>query len=159
MVALIFDCKIVSMGKLISNWITHNNFQGLHHKIIIRNETSHTQFIKPELIIIRELKENGLTLEMPLNVCQLGHNLMLFFLNFETDHKIQLPVTGRFKEAKLEALAKVEHLEINHDKEHVVFVELNFTQIDLELWKNFIKDYATNQKLIDEMMLKQQGEK
>lgn len=143
------------MTKLISECLTLETFSRLTHNIFIRNETSHTQFTKSELISIRELKDNGIILEMPINICQTGHNLTLFFFNANSLPSIKLPETGPCKDAFTEALAKVDKVENNINKENMVFVDINFTQNDVKLWKNILQQYADNQEQIDHMMLGQ----
>jgi hypothetical protein len=144
------------MAKLISEFLSSDTFTSFRYKILIRNETSHTQVNKTEVIFIKELKDNGLILEMPLNSCQKGHSLTLFFLAPETQTlKIKLPDTGPFKEAILEAIAKVEQIEANENNKKRILVDMNFTQIDLKLWKKIIDQYAAKQRNIDDMMMKQ----
>jgi hypothetical protein len=146
------------MAKLISECISNETFKDFGYKIVIRNETSHTQITKPELISIEELKDNGLILEMPNNSCQKGHSLSIFFLNPESvTTKIKLPEAGAYRDAMMEAIAKVESIEMNDSKQNSVFVEINFTQIDLQHWKQIIKQHAAKQNKIDEMLMSQHG--
>ena len=142
------------MTKLISEYISKETFStGFGYKIVIRNESSHTQIIKPELISIKELKENGIILEMPSNSCQKSHNLSLFFLNPETmPAKIKIPDSGRYKEAVMEVITKVEHIELNESKKNSIYVEMNFTQIDVKRWKKIMEHYNSNQVKIDDML-------
>lgn len=144
------------MKKLISECLSNETFMTFGYKIVIRNETSHTQFTQPELISIKELKDNGLILEMPINSCQKSHTLSLFFLNPELPiTKIKLPKTGACREAEMEAMARVEQIEINEGKNSTVLVDMNFTQIDLKRWKKIIEQYAANQNKIDDMLMSQ----
>jgi hypothetical protein len=140
------------MTKLISECISKKSFTRFGHKILIRNETSHTQFIKCELISTKELKENGIIIEMPVNICQKGHNLTLFFLNLDTVIKNKLSDTGPYKDAIMTIMAKVENIEDNPHEERRVYIDLNFTQNDVQLWKKFIQQYADNQEEIDSMI-------
>ena len=146
------------MKKLISECISNETFSTFGYKIVIRNETSQTQITKPELISIKELKDNGLVLEMPINACQKGHTLSLFFLTPQyVTAKIKLPKTGSYLDAEMEAITKVEQVEVNQEKINTVFVDMNFTQVDLFLWKTIIEQYAINQNKIDDMLMKQFG--
>jgi len=140
------------MKKLISECLSQDSFTRLSHKILIRNETSHTQFVKPDLITIRELKENGIVLEMPINICQKGHGLTLFFLTSETIPKHKLPEKGPYRDSLMEALSKVEKVEVSSNHKDVVIVDLNFTQHDGKLWKSILEQYDLNQEKIDQMM-------
>ena len=106
---------------------------------------------KPELISIKELKENGLTLEVPLNTCQKGHNLTLFFLHLNLTSLSKLPDSGPYKDAQFEAMVKVEKVEKN--KENTVFIDVNFTQYNIELWKNVLSQYQKNQEEINKMIM------
>lgn len=144
------------MTKLISECISNENFTTFGYKIVIRNETSHTQLTKPELISIKEIKDNGIVLEVPLNSCQKSHSLTLFFLNQDANTtKLKLPGAGHYKEALIEAIGKVDHLEPNESKKNSVYIDLTFTQIDLKLWKKIIAKYSDNQTKIDDMLLGQ----
>jgi hypothetical protein len=145
------------MTKLISECISSDTFNsGFGYKIVVRNETSRTQIDKPELIAIKELKENGIILEMPSNSCQKSHNLSLFFLNPETlPAKIKIPDTGRYKEAVMEVITKVEHIEVNENKKNTIYVEMTFSQIDIKRWKKIMELYHANQEKIDGMLLNQ----
>jgi hypothetical protein len=140
------------MNKLISECLSQDSFSRLTHKILIRNETSHTLLSKPELVIIKELKENGVLLEMPINVCQKGHALTLFFLYSDVTPKTKLQDKGPYKEAFMEAVAKVLRVEKNLNNPERVIVDLNFTQNDAHQWKEILEKYAANQEKIDQML-------
>ncbi len=143
------------MSKLISEFITAGSFQRFGHKIFIRNETSHTQFIKSELITIKELKENGIIIEIPINICQKGHNLTVFFLKQDTIPKIKLPDSGHYREAIMQVMAKVENIEMHPTDKLLVNLDMNFTQNDVQLWKKIIQQYADKQEEIDKMLTDQ----
>lgn len=143
------------MKKLISEYISPKSFMRLSHKVLIQNDTSNTQFTSPELISIRELKENGIVLEMPINICQTGHSLTLFFMTSDTIAKKNSPQKGRCEECILEAIAKVENIEINFNDNHMVFADLYFTQNDNKIWEKILQEYADNQETIDHMIIDQ----
>lgn len=145
----------MTMAKLLSDYIFKKSFPPFGHKICVRNETSHTQFIKTELVLIKELREDGLVLELPINVCQRGHTLSLFFLNFDYRHKIILPDSGSFKEAIYEVMAKVEEVEINNCNKDSVFLVLHFTQYDQIGWKKILNLYSQNQDALNELLMTQ----
>lgn len=143
------------MSQRISDYIFKNSIAPFGHKLCLRNETSHTSFVKTELILIKELRDDGITLELPVNVCQKGHNLTLFFMSQEHENKIVLPISGHFKEALFEAMAKVEKLEDTTVKKGIVFVELHFTQYDIAEWRKIFKMYSQSQDEINELLTKQ----
>lgn len=143
------------MTQLLSDYIFKKSMTPIGHKLFIRNETSHMLFTKSEIILIRELKEDGLILELPINVCQKGHRLTVFFLNMETDKKITIPNSGSFKEAIFEVIAKVDKVESNSLSKEMVFVDLHFSQYDQEKWKKIIKLYSKNQDEINDLLKKQ----
>lgn len=146
------------MTKLISELISKEAFTAFGYKIVIRNETSHTQVTMPELISIKGLKENGIILEMPINSCQKGHSISLYFFHSTSGiSKIKLAKTGNYRDAEMEAIAKVGQLEVNEASSNTVFVDINFTQVDLYQWKKIIELYAVNQNKIDDMLVKQYG--
>lgn len=143
------------MTNLLSECILKKHFTRFGHKILIRNETSHTLLSKAGLVLIKELKENGLTLEVPINICQKGHNLTLFFLSLDSETTTILPDFGRLKEAEFEAMVKVEAIEKNESKENTVFIDVHFTQYDIETWKKILNDYMKNQEGINKMLKNQ----
>lgn len=149
------------MAKHLSDYIFKKNFEAFSHRLCVRNETSNTIFTKSEVIKIKELKEDGVTLEIQNNVCQKGHNLTLFFLNSDTQgtqEKIVLPNSGHYKEALFEAIGKVEKLETNNvleNKEKMVLIDLHFTQYDQVAWRKILNLYEQNQDQINKMLTEQ----
>jgi len=143
------------MTQLLSDYIFKESFTPIGHKICVRNETSHVLFTKTEMILIKELKDDGITLEIPINICQKGHTLTLFFLSMETGKKITLPNSGSFKEALFEAIVKVEKIESSSLNKEMVFVDLRFSQYDQIVWKKILKKYSKNQDEINELLSKQ----
>lgn len=122
------------------------------YKIYVRNETSHTQFSRPDLVHLRELKEQGMVLELPLNVCQKGHTLTLFFVDQKVELKTRVPDSGTLKESSFHAMVKVEKLEeINSS----ALIDLHFTQFDGVIWENILKKFSEHQKMITQTILKQ----
>lgn len=143
------------MSDLLSDLIFKNNLSAFSYKLWLRNETSHTVYTKSNCILIRELKEDGLVLEIKSKVCQKGHNLTLFFLNENFDETATLPLTGHLKDAAFEAIAKVTALEIcNLEKQHIC-VDLHFTQYKHNNWKNILKLYEKNQEQLNELLQSQ----
>lgn len=143
------------MGQLLSDYIFKQVFTPVGHKICLRNETSHMLFTKTETISIKELKEDGLTLELPKNICQKGHTLTIFFLSLEIGKKISLPNSGSFKEALFEVIAKVEKIELSSLNKENVFIDLRFSQYDQIKWKKILDLYSKNQDEVNELLMKQ----
>lgn len=143
------------MAQLLSDYIFKQSFTPFGHKICLRNETSHVLFTKTETVFIKELRDDGLTLEIPINTCQKGHNLTLFFLSMETGKKITLPHSGNFKEALFEVIAKVEKIESNSLNKEMVFVDLRFSQYDQIGWKKILNLYSKQQDQINDLLMKQ----
>lgn len=143
------------MVQLLSDYIFKKSFTPVGHKLCIRNETSRVLFTKTEFVSIKELKEDGITLEIPVNICQKGHTLTLFFLSMEFNKKITLPNSGSFKDAVFEAIAKVEKIESNTLSNEMVFVDLRFSQFDQVSWKKLLKLYSAKQDEINEILTKQ----
>ena len=96
-----------------------------------------------------------MTLEVPINICQKGHNLTLFFLSSDTEITSMLPDFGHFKEAKFEAIAKVEKIEKNVSNENAVFIDVYFTQYDIGEWQKILNEYEKNQEEINKMIMHQ----
>lgn len=143
------------MGQLLSDYIFKQVLTPVGHKICLRNETSHMLFTKTEQVLLKELKDDGLTLELPKNICQKGHTLTLFFLSMETGKKITLPNSGSLKEALFEAIAKVEKIESNSLNKETVFVDLHFSQYDQIKWKKILELYSRNQDEVNDLLMKQ----
>lgn len=143
------------MADLLSQYIFKKDFTTAGYKIYIRNETSHTIFSKAELIHLRELKEDGLVIELPVNVCQKGHSLTLFFLHSDAELISKIPDSGHFKEALFEFIVKVEKLEPNKLNKASVFAVLHFTQHNVEQWKKILSSYSDNQDEINDFLSKQ----
>jgi hypothetical protein len=108
---------------------------------------------------MRELKVDGLTLEIPLNICQKGHVLTLFFLGLETNKKLNIPVSGHFKDAILEAMAKVEKIETNNKNKTTVFIDLHFVDYEQEEWTKIYNLYSKHQDEINGLVMKQNNER
>lgn len=144
------------MSALLSNHISTKTFNRFGHKVLIRNETSQTQFTKFNLVQIKELISNGLVLEMPANVCQRGHNLTLFFLSPQTiELKTKLLPHGPYKDSIFEVVAKVEKVEdISHD-EKMVSATLTFVQYDVREWKKMIEECEATQEKINDLIMGQ----
>lgn len=143
------------MAALLSNCISTKSFKRSAHKLLLRNETSHTQFARPELLLIKELKDNGIVLEMPLNVCQRGHNLTLFFLEENLEIKNKIPPSGPYKEALFEVVARVEKTEEIAGEGKIVAATLTFVQYDVREWKKIIEQYEAAQKEINDLIMRQ----
>ncbi len=143
------------MVQLLSDYIFKESLTPVSHKLCIRNETSHVLFTKTEVILIKELKDDGITLEIPINICQKGHTLTLFFLSMETGKKITIPNSGSYKEALFEAIAKVEKIESSNLSKEMVFIDLRFSQYDQVTWRKILKMYSKNQDEINELLMKQ----
>jgi hypothetical protein len=145
------------MNKLISECISSSSFNRVHHKLAIRNETSHTLHNKTEDITLKELDEHSLIIELPKNICQKSHTLAIFFLESNLEKQIKIPTQGHYKEAVIEILAKVNSIEVNINNEQMVFANLNVSEVDIHKWRKIIDQYSDNQRKIDSMMFKQQG--
>lgn len=143
------------MVQLLSDYLFKQSFTSIGHKLCIRNETSHVLFTKTESVLIKQLKDDGLTLEIPVNICQKGHTLTVFFLNIDTGKKISLPHSGSFKEAIFEAIARVDAIETSCLNKEMVFVDLRYSQYDQITWKNLLQLYSAKQDEINNLLLKQ----
>ncbi|MBP9680900.1 MAG: hypothetical protein KBD76_05810 [Bacteriovorax sp.] len=137
------------MANLLSQHILNKNFTSIRFKIYLRNETSHTVFAKSEFIFLKELRDDGIVIELPLNICQKGHSLTLFFLPIEAELKSKIPVSGRLKEASFEAMVKVEKLETLLSVVGSVSCDLHFTQYDVDLWRKVLAIFSKNQEQVN----------
>lgn len=134
------------MAEAVSKMFFKERPEVFGYKLFIRNETSHTIFSKPELIHLVELKENGIILQLPLNVCQKGHMLSLFFVDIHVELKTRVSDSGPLKEAAFTAMGKTESVEAGSKETNSVVVELNFTQFDSEDWKKILEMIAQRQE-------------
>jgi SepF-like predicted cell division protein (DUF552 family) len=143
------------MGNSLVGHLFEQKFSGLRFKVYLRNETSRTLFSKHELVHLVELKEDGLLLELPVNVCQRGHTLTLFFLKEETELNGPIPNSGALKEAYLQVMAKVENLERAITDTNLVVLDLHFTQYETESWKKILDIFSANQNNVNNKIQKQ----
>lgn len=143
------------MADNLSQYLFKQNFASVGYKIYIRNETSRTLFIKTELIHLKVLKEDGLVIELPVNVCQRGHTLTLFFLNKDSELQNKIPNSGHLKEAAFEAMVRVENIEANPGIAGSTFIDLQLTQYDSEGWKKILNSFSENQEYLNNMISKQ----
>lgn len=134
------------MSDAISKFILKEKPEVFGYKLYIRNETSHTIFSRPELIHLIELKEHGIIVQLPSNVCQKGHTLSLFFVETHVELKTRVPDSGPLKEASFTAMAKTEAVESNSKEKSIAVVELNFTQFDNENWKKILEMISEKQE-------------
>lgn len=147
------------MSKLLSDLVFQKRLPSQGHKIFIRNETSHTIFSKSDAVILIELKNDGLIIEMPTNVCQKSHLLTLFFFPLDFGANIKIPLSGHLKEAVFEAMGKVENLEVNQMNSAVVYADIHFTQYDSNVWTKLLESYSKNQDEMNEIILKQRDQR
>lgn len=146
------------MSKLISDYIKPKNFSRCEHYIYLRNETSSTSFAIPEKIKIIELLEKGLTLELPKNICQAGHNLTLFFVpNTKRDYKIKVPTLGHIKEAEFEIIGKIEKISAIENESEFISAHISFTQYNVKMWKKLLQKHSDNQNDINQLVSLQHG--
>jgi len=85
-------------------------------------------------------------LALPLNVCQKGHSLSLFFVDRHVELKSRVPNSGPLKEASFTAMAKTESVEAGAKETNTAIVELNFTQFDNEIWKKILEKVSAQQE-------------
>jgi hypothetical protein len=143
------------MTKLISDAIDQKSFSRFKFKILLRNETSHTQLTKSELLSVIELQENGILLKLPLNACQKSHNVTLFLLDADTPSPQKLPDNGSIKGVLFEAISKVVTIEINPSDNKFVTAELSFSQYDVQHWKIVLQHCVDHQDKITAIINKQ----
>lgn len=132
----------------LGDLLKQEDYQELHHSLLLRNDTSGISFLDYELISIKEFKTDSLCLEIPKNVCQKGHNLTLIFLespvrtNFKKfpniDNTDGVPIMGKV----------IEHLM----EEDSVHVEIKFTQYKPLLWQDILKKYEERQKKVSSLI-------
>lgn len=147
------------MSEGLPRYILQNSSGGnediFGYRIHIRNETSHTIFSKPEQISLNELREKGMVLELPLNVCQKGHILTLFFVEPLLELKRRVPDSGPLKEASFTAMARTDSIEPGRKDSGNVFVELQFTQFDVENWKKILEKFSERQESMTKKIFQQ----
>lgn len=134
------------MSEDITKYILKEEQDPFGYRMHIRNETSHTLFSKPDQILMKELKEKGMVIQLPVNICQKGHILTLFFVDPKLELKRRVPDSGPLKEAIFTAMAKTEAIEQGAKDSGNVFVELQFTQFDAENWKKILEKFSERQE-------------
>jgi hypothetical protein len=141
------------MSESISKYINKKDTPGYGFQIYIRNETSHTHFSKPSLVHLIELKEQGLILEMPQNICQKSHSLTLFFIDQKIEIDKRVPDSGPMKEADFTCIAKV--VQVTDVQSQIISAELQFTQYEVEKWKKILEQFSLKQEEITKKILAQ----
>jgi hypothetical protein len=53
------------------------------------------------------------------------------------------------------AMAKVEAIEKNEAQGNTVFIDIHFTQYDIEAWKKVLGEYVKNQEEINKIIMRQ----
>lgn len=142
----------ISLAALLNT----DDFKRLEHIYLVRNDSSGTTIVKPNLIKMIELQTEGMKLRMPKNSCQKGQNLTVFI--FETPMKtkiINIPLDGTLK-GSFECLGKIKDLE-TFEKNEEIIVSLEFTQIDEVKWKEIVDKYHALEERINN--ISEQGRK
>lgn len=143
------------MSESISKYIIKNDFPGFGFHVFLRNETSHTHFSKPEQIHLIELKEQGLVIELPQNICQKGHSLTLFFIDQKIEINNRVPDSGPMKEAGFTGIGKVIQIEVADREKKTIVAELQFTQYEGEQWKKILQLFSEKQEDVTRKLMSQ----
>lgn len=142
------------MNDIISDYIFSNQFKRFGHQILFKNETSGTVFTQYQLIVIKEIKENGLVLELPSNQCQKGHTLSLYFFN--QDYKFKtINFLTTIKDSEFEIIGKVDLVTENSPVSKMATIEITFVQYNVKKWKMTLEQYNKNQDQINDLLAKQ----
>lgn len=144
------------MSELLTSYIFANDFTRFGYKIIFRNETSQTYFLKDDSIAIKQLKNNGIILEIPNNQCQKGHTLTLFL--FDITHEFNFKksqISQSLKDSKFEIIAKVDTIEPLDNLVNQCSLNLTFIQYDVKGWNRIIEMHEKKQEQINDLIAKQ----
>ena len=137
------------MSKLISDSIKNNDFINLKHIILIRNNTSGTEIVNPDIVSVIEFFNDGISISMPKNSCREAHMLHLFIFSKDLKKQIRtLPESGGIK-GSLEVIGKVYKINMEENSDAMMTVFIEFNQYDVDLWKSFVSKYLKHQEQID----------
>ena len=79
--------------KLVSELLRESDFQKIQHYVILRNDTSKTEFLDFKQVQLIKFEERSIVLRLPQNLCQVGHSLTLFL--FSEPPKSNLKMTTK----------------------------------------------------------------
>lgn len=128
----------------IADNISINIFRELRHNILIRNNTSQTEVVNPAAIQLVELGENFAVLNVPKNICGLGHLLSLYIFN----HPMKRKFTKIPKEAMVGQIlitGRVQEMTACEEDRFLINVEVTSS---LDEWKKITELYCEHQKKI-----------
>ena len=130
-----------------------SDFEQLDFKYILVNQTSGTEFTNYNQVWVENFNDKGFSLVVPRNSCNIGHNLMVMFMEGRKP-KIpkQIPISGQGKGIVYSLLGKVKQKVDYETKQNLAIVEMQFTQYDKDGWSEFIDKYKEKQKEISKAL-------
>jgi len=133
------------MFKLLSKILRLDDFEQIKHAIVLKNDTSGTEILNPDLITIGEIKLTGICLELPVNSVGNNHSLTLFIYNSPVTADVRKNIKSKKFRGSLQVIGKVKHVE---NEEETQCIEIEFTQFDPKQWKAFYNKYTQAQDSI-----------
>ncbi len=117
-----------------------NDFDEIQLKLVMINLTSGTETKEYTKITLNELMIQGMSLTLPNNTCNIGHNLMfLFYEGARTKIPKFLPKNGEGKNIIFSVSGKVDKKTIDTDCKKTAHVDFRFTQFETGRWEGLLK--------------------
>jgi hypothetical protein len=133
-----------------------SDFQNLDYAFYVENTVSKTKISEPDCVKIIEFTDGGLVLQMPKNICALGHLLSINL--FPNPTKFTLPeiLSQSAASELLNITAKV--IDFKKDVDQLCRVVITFLQFDVAAWNGFLQKYADRQAKLDALMRNIKGD-
>jgi hypothetical protein len=124
-----------------------SDFQEVHFCCVFVNQTSGMEFRNYKQVKIEEFHDKGITIILPTNTCNVGHNLMLLFIKGRNP-KIpkKLPEQGEGKGIHYSAIGKVKEKNPVEKKPKFCTVFIDYNQFDKHGWQELLDEYREKQE-------------
>lgn len=135
----------------IASYIDMEDLEKTNHRIILKNETSGTEFLNYEEIKILEFGLKSLLLEMPPNQCGENHQLDLYIMRAPVKHSIKKFSDAKREKDSLQVIGKVKRITRPDNKKENWIVSIDLTQFDGYGWNKIIEMYIRKQIEINKL--------
>ncbi|MFT6631861.1 MAG: hypothetical protein ACJAS4_001822 [Bacteriovoracaceae bacterium] len=124
-----------------------NDFQEVHYCCVFVNQTSGFEFRNYKQVKIEEFHGKGITIILPTNTCNVGHNLMLLFFKGRNPKVPKvLPEQGEGKGIHYSAIGKVKIKSPLEKNQEFCTAKIDFNQFDKYGWQELLDEYREKQE-------------